>query len=112
MSERADLTAWLVRMSGPLAGMRYPVGQSITTVGRGPHNDVPIADWPTVSVRHVEIRKDGSGYKLYDLNSTNGTFIDGERVLEAALKPPSDGAAPSCFIGRSWISFQISFCPR
>ena len=88
MSERADRTAWLVRMSGPRAGMRYPVDQSVTTVGRGTQNDVTIADSPTVSVRHVEIRKDGSEYRLYDLNSTNGTFIDGKRVLEAALKPP------------------------
>ena len=88
MSERADLTAWLVRMSGPLAGMRYPVSQSITTIGRGAQNDVAIADSPTVSVRHLEIRKDGSDYKLYDLNSTNGTFVNGERIAEAALNPP------------------------
>lgn len=88
MSERADLTAWLVRMSGPLAGMRYPVGQSTTTVGRGAQNDVTIADSPVVSVRHFEIRKDGTDYKLFDLNSTNGTYLNGERVAEAALKAP------------------------
>jgi pSer/pThr/pTyr-binding forkhead associated (FHA) protein len=87
MSESADLTAWLVRRSGPLAGMRFPVGQSITTVGRGAQNDVSLADSPMVSVRHLEIRKHGSDYKLYDLNSTNGTFVDGERVVEVALKP-------------------------
>jgi soluble lytic murein transglycosylase-like protein len=88
MSERANLTAWLVRMSGPLAGTRYPVRDSGTTVGRGAQNDVPVADSPTVSVRHLEIRKEADEYRVYDLNSTNGTFLDGERVTEAALKPP------------------------
>ena len=88
MSERANLTAWLVRMSGPLAGTRYPVRDSVTTIGRGAQNDIPIADSPTVSVRHLEIRKDDAGYKLCDLNSTNGTFVNGERVEEIILTPP------------------------
>ena len=88
MSEPADLSAWLVRTSGPLAGMRHPLSPSVTTVGRGAQNDVTIADSPTVSVRHVEIRKEGNTYKLFDLNSTNGTFIAGERVVEAALTSP------------------------
>ncbi len=87
MSERADLTAWLVRMSGAHAGMRFPLGQPITTVGRGAQNDVCIQDSPTVSIRHLEIRTDGREYRLFDLNSTNGTFLDGQRVLEASLTP-------------------------
>jgi hypothetical protein len=88
MSEREEPAAWLVRLSGPLAGIRYPVSQSITTVGRGAQNDIPITDSPTVSIRHLEIRKDGGEFKLYDLNSTNGTLVDGQRVAEAALKAP------------------------
>jgi soluble lytic murein transglycosylase-like protein len=88
MSERENLTAWLVRMSGSLAGTRYPVRDSVTTVGRGAQNDIPIADSPTVSVRHLEIRKDGDRYTLSDLNSTNGTFVNGERVDEIVLTPP------------------------
>ena len=67
--------------------MRFPLGQPITTVGRGAQNDLCIPDSPTVSIRHLEIRNDGREYKLYDLDSTNGTFLDGQRVLEAALKP-------------------------
>jgi soluble lytic murein transglycosylase-like protein len=88
MSQPANLTAWLVRMSGPLAGTRYLVRDSITRVGRSSQNDVPLVDCPTVSVHHLEIRKQGADYKIHDLNSTNGTFVNGERVTEAVLKPP------------------------
>jgi hypothetical protein len=88
MSPRANLTAWLVRMSGPPAGTRYLVRDSVTRVGRSSQNDIPLVDCPTVSVHHLEIRKEGTDYKLHDLNSTNGTFVNGERVTETVLKPP------------------------
>jgi soluble lytic murein transglycosylase-like protein len=88
MSESETPTAWLVRMSGPLAGMRYAIGAPVVTVGRGAQNDIAVTDSPTVSVRHLEIHKDGDEYKVNDLNSTNGTFVDGARVSEAALKAP------------------------
>jgi len=41
-----------------------------------------------VSGRHLEIRKEGDSYRLVDLNSTNGTFLNGERITEALLEPP------------------------
>ncbi len=41
-----------------------------------------------VSARHLEIRKEGDVYLLVDLNSTNGTFLNGERITEALLEPP------------------------
>jgi soluble lytic murein transglycosylase-like protein len=75
-------------MSGELAGTRYLVRDSVTRVGRGSQNEIPLADCPTVSIQHLEIRKDGTEYKVYDLNSTNGTFVNGERVAEATLAAP------------------------
>jgi Transglycosylase SLT domain/FHA domain len=89
MSQQPELTAWLVRMSGELAGTRYLIRDSVTHVGRGSQNEIPLADCPTVSVQHLEIRKDGNEYKVCDLNSTNGTFVNGERVSEATLTAPS-----------------------
>lgn len=40
-----------------------------------------------VSSRHLEIRKDGDSYRLVDLNSTNGTYLNGERISEGVLEP-------------------------
>ncbi|MGH7675054.1 MAG: FHA domain-containing protein, partial [Gemmatimonadales bacterium] len=48
-------------------------------VGRGVTSDVPIYD-PTISRRHAEIFLTGTGVRVKDLNSSNGTFVNGARV--------------------------------
>jgi hypothetical protein len=80
----------LVRTSGPLVGTRYLIRSEVTRVGRGPANDIVIdgPDAAFVSSQHLEIRREGSGYRVHDLNSTNGTYLDGKRVSSAALTSP------------------------
>ncbi|HUJ21400.1 MAG TPA: transglycosylase SLT domain-containing protein [Bryobacteraceae bacterium] len=85
---QSNLNAWLVRKSGRLAGTRDPVRDDITRVGRSSENDVIITDAAVVSGHHLEIHKNGEVYYLRDLNSTNGTYLNGQRVTEAALDPP------------------------
>ena len=60
-------------------------------VGRDSSNDVVLdgAEAGIVSAWHLEIRKEGGIYRLFDLSSTNGTFIDGKRVTETTLRPGS-----------------------
>jgi pSer/pThr/pTyr-binding forkhead associated (FHA) protein/cell division protein FtsB len=77
--------AWLIRISGPLAGARYLVRGQVTRVGRGPENDIVVDESPAVSGDHLEIRQQGDTLRLYDLDSTNGTYLNGERVREAEL---------------------------
>ena len=75
--------------SGPLAGSRYLLPDGVTRIGRGPDNDVVVqGPQPAiVSVYHAEISKDETGARLRDAGSTNGTFLDGERVTEVELRP-------------------------
>jgi predicted component of type VI protein secretion system len=56
-----------------------------TTFGRKPTNDIVI-DHATVSGFHGKIVKSGDGYVVEDLNSTNGTFINGNRIKTGVLK--------------------------
>ena len=58
------------------------------TLGRNPANSVVIEE-PSISGFHCEITLNDGLVTVKDLNSTNGTFIDGERVSEATLKPGS-----------------------
>lgn len=60
-------------------------------VGRDPSNDVILdgAEAAIVSGLHMEIRREGNTYRLFDLSSTNGTFVDGQRVSEVTLRPRS-----------------------
>jgi len=90
---RPDKTTrtWLVMQRGPSAGTRFLIRASPTSVGRDPSNDVVMQGEGAelVSSRHLEIRKEGDSYHLHDLRSTNGTFVDGQRVSDAVLKANS-----------------------
>jgi adenylate cyclase len=51
-------------------------------IGRAATSDVPIYD-PTISRRHAEVQTAPSGVFVRDLGSSNGTFLNGERITEA-----------------------------
>jgi hypothetical protein len=57
-----------------------------TTIGRLEDNTFPIAE-PSVSSHHCEVVLRGSEVVVRDLNSTNGTYISGEKITEQVLKP-------------------------
>ncbi len=57
-------------------------------VGRSATSDLPIQD-PTVSRRHAELELMGAGVRVKDLSSTNGTYLDGVRVIDALATPGS-----------------------
>lgn len=75
----------LVVLSSGMAGRTHELNVEKTTIGRLEDNTLPIAE-PSVSSHHCEIIVQGSDVKVKDLNSTNGTFVNGEKVSEATLK--------------------------
>ena len=58
------------------------------TVGRAAACDLPIQD-PTVSRRHAELELSGAGVRVRDVGSTNGTYLDGVRIIDALATPGS-----------------------
>ncbi|MEY4386713.1 MAG: hypothetical protein RLY20_1996 [Verrucomicrobiota bacterium] len=73
-------------LSGPIAGQSYELKVETTTVGRVDDNAFQIAD-PSVSSHHCEILLRGNDVVIRDLNSTNGSYINGDKITEATLKP-------------------------
>ena len=61
------------------------------TVGRADDNDLVLAD-PEVSRHHARLEPDGQGWRAIDLGSTNGTWLNGER-LDAATIAAGDEVA-------------------
>lgn len=57
---------------------------SVATVGRDRNNDIVI-DHPSVSKLHAKIRQDDQGLYLSDLGSTNGTYVNDDKVMECQL---------------------------
>jgi predicted component of type VI protein secretion system len=78
--------AKLVLLSAGMTGRSHELKVDKTTIGRVEDNSFPIVE-PSVSSHHCEILLRGSEVVVRDLNSTNGTFIDGEKVTETVLKP-------------------------
>ena len=79
--------ARLVLLSEGLTGRSYELKVDTTTIGRVSDNAFEIPE-ASVSSHHAEILLRGQDVVVKDLNSTNGTFINGERVEgEAVLKP-------------------------
>jgi len=76
----------IVAIRGPLAGRSFALGEAPLSFGRTPENTVVIAS-PLSSRRHAEVRRDGDGYVLADLGSSNGTLLNGQRVQAQRLRP-------------------------
>ncbi len=76
----------LVVLSEGLTGRSHELKAEKTTVGRVEENAFQIPD-SSVSSRHCEIILQGNDVIIRDLNSTNGTFINGQQITEATLKP-------------------------
>ncbi|MBI3880141.1 MAG: FHA domain-containing protein [Verrucomicrobia bacterium] len=76
----------LVLLSEGFTGRTYDLKVEKTSVGRTDENAFTI-DEPSVSSQHAEIILRGNDVVIKDLNSTNGTFINGDPITEAVLKP-------------------------
>jgi hypothetical protein len=82
---------WLISRQGTQIQFRYQIAKDCTSVGRSPENDV-IMSGPenvSVSVHHCEIIRNEEGFRVRDRDSTNGTFLNGERITEAELQTPA-----------------------
>lgn len=91
---------WLVAVNGRHAGRDSRLGRS-TRIGRdGRRNDIVLDD-SSVSAEHVRIRIERGRFVLYDLASTNGTLVNGQRTPKQTLM---DG--DEIQIGRSLFVFK------
>jgi len=76
----------LVVLSQGLTGLSYELKVDKTTIGRVDDNTFPIAE-PSVSSHHCEVVLRGNEVLVKDLGSTNGTYINGQKITESVLKP-------------------------
>ena len=77
--------AKLVVLSAGLTGRTQELKVDKITIGRVEDNTFQIAE-PSVSSHHCEVLMRGSEVVVHDLESTNGTFINGEKINEKVLK--------------------------
>ncbi len=82
-NKRAPGVVLLVSLNGRTQS--HTITKDQTTIGRHEQNDVQIPN-PIVTGYHAVLKKESDGYLLEDLGSTQGTFVNGERVFKKKLQ--------------------------
>ena len=76
------MTHELIILEGPQAGRRVPVGGTAMTFGRSPAAAQSFPEDNYMSSLHMTAQSGPGGVVLSDLRSTNGTFVNGERITQ------------------------------
>ena len=79
---------YLLALNGPLSSMTVEVGSTPTTIGRFTTETTVGLNDPRISRRHMTIVKTAAGVVINDLESTNGTWVDGRQLSGEALIEP------------------------
>ena len=68
-----------------ISGVANELRDEAITIGRGPENTIVVND-PSISTHHAQLLLEGDTYRLKDLDSTNGTRVNGKPVTETVLR--------------------------
>jgi pSer/pThr/pTyr-binding forkhead associated (FHA) protein len=101
-----DGSALLVVQRGPNAGARFLLDADRTTAGRQPSSDIFLDD-VTVSRKHAEFLRDGDTFRVRDVGSLNGTYVNRDRVDDVPL-----AAGDEVQIGKYRLTFHPYRLPR
>ena len=82
-SSTSRLVAWIIPLDGPQGGSLLEL-RARSIVGTAPDCDVMVSD-PSVSGRHAEFSAQAGVFRVSDLGSTNGTFVNDKRVTQSEL---------------------------
>ena len=96
-------TGKLVAVSGPSLpeGEEHGLDSSTLTVGRDPASGLSLASDDYVSTRHARVEPRSDGVWIEDLGSTNGTFVNGDRLTK-----PHSSTGDVIRIGQTDLRFE------
>lgn len=86
-------------ITGDASSVPFELTDALISIGRAAENAIVLAD-PSVSGRHAQLQLAGDDYQLVDLESTNGTRVNGETIRSVLLHPGDRirfGKVEACF---------------
>lgn len=96
-----EMWGQLVVVGGPKQGVIFPLRQPVVAMGRDSGNDIVLQDI-TASGSHARIERRGNQTFIMDWNSSNGTFVNGQRVQQAQLV-----GGETILIGSTHLRFDL-----
>jgi len=84
LHKKPEKLAWLVQGSGPRAGREYALGHE-TNIGRDASTNDIVIDDGSVSRQHARIRLEDGRFMLYDLASSNRTYVNDQEIQKQPL---------------------------
>ncbi len=96
----------LIVIKGADEGRQFDLTEAAVGVGRDASNAIRLHD-TEVSRRHAEFRQAAGGYRLFDIGSANGTYVNNRAVEEAALQP-----GDQIQLGQSVLVYSIGRADR
>ncbi len=86
----------------------YILKQDAVRIGRGEGNDIiPPGEYNSISRKHMEIRREGAQYRVVDLDSRNGVWLNGTLVNKSSLL--KDGDSIQIGLGKLEQLIQVTF---
>ena len=79
----------LTVQTGSMAGQVFQLVSGSQTIGRVSGNQIVIND-PTISRQHAQLTVQAEGVWIQDLGSSNGTFVNGQRITSSTWLKPGD----------------------
>jgi hypothetical protein len=96
-------TAWLLMRKGPLAGKQFILFKDTTVLGSSPKADVYLFKDDAIEPRHAQIINRGGRFEIEDLNTPDGTYVNGIPVSRTVLQH-----GDQIVLGKTVLEFSVS----
>jgi hypothetical protein len=100
--EQWTKSAWLLMRAGPLAGKQFVLFRSPTVLGSSPKADIYLFKDEAIEPRHALIHDRGGRFEIEDLNSADGTYVNGIPVKRQVLH-----AGDQIVLGKTVLEFAL-----
>jgi FHA domain len=100
--EQWTKTAWLLMKAGPLAGKQFVIFRNPTVLGSAPKADVYLFKDEAIEPSHALIHDRGGRFEIEDMNTTDGTYVNGIPVRRQILK-----SGDQIVLGKTILEFTL-----
>ena len=100
--EQWTKSAWLLMKAGPLAGKQFVIFRNPTVLGSAPKADVYLFKDEAIEPRHALIHDRGGRFEIEDMNTADGTYVNGVPVSRQILK-----SGDQIVLGKTVLEFAL-----